>query len=547
MLALPSKPTKKIKIARGPVSLSAPVVIGDSVFVGHEEGEILRLNWPHVDAAWRLPAEGYAPHAAVGEIVLLRSQREGHLRGLRITGEIVWTLAERGWFAVGRDLYCQNQGILQANVSTGAVVGRFDVPGPPFHFQGVCDGVFLLGTNLKGPSDPIRAFDMERHEIVWERKLREEILTAAHGIEDKRTAYFTSHCGSEGRVVFYCGKSLFGFALRENRMLWQRNFNVACSRPVMHKGRVYFWAFALDDNPPDETRLVCLDEATGETVYDRHLAAYGGDFVFRQWAGPGHIEGECIAFATVRSSTGLLTLFRISDGELVWSFTYKAATSEPVLSGQRLLVTAHDGNMLVFEGDAAKPLRKQPLDVRGPGRTGAEIDYRVEAALLTETEGDALAEVVLEPLWEELPDDEWMDAKDLLDRATEGQRRLVAVYQFLNLTMYTEGLEGFFRSGSAPLANLVPDAFEVVGLPEYAYQCRRLLALFPGRRVPEDPDVCAEVLDTIPDAERRRLFEDVGGTLSDLMAARPFEGFCSAYVRAKPEEFVRMQRGGRHG
>jgi outer membrane protein assembly factor BamB len=536
-MQLPSKPSRKLRIARGPVSLSPPLVKNESVFVGYEEGDILRLDGSQLQSVWQIPAEGFGPWSSVGELVLLRSMGSPGFRGVSPTGRIMWTLSgDPGWALCDQHLYSNDgETIIQADATTGEIVAHYAVPGPAFQFLGCCHGIFLLGTGRTRESDPVRAFDVTSGQILWERNLRQEFLAAAEGIEERRTAFYSAHCGSEGRRVVHCAQSLFGFAVRENRILWQRNFDLASVVPKMHEGRVYFWAYSGRERAEGNNVLVCLDEATGETIYELPLATYGGDFAWMQFP-RGSVHVDHMAFGT---RSGLLAVFRLSDGALVWSCKYKTEVYQPVLWDHGLLVTAEDGNLLVFEAKPATPERPQTLDVRGAEKQSPEFDYRVDVSVLQEEHGERLAAVVLDPLWEALPDDKWLDAKELLQRATPGQRMLMSIYQFINWTMYTEGFESFFRSGSAPLANSLPGAFETMGLPGYAYECRKLLALFLNERVPEDPEACSRALDAVPEAERQRVFDEVGEALSRLMDEEHFEGSCSEYVLAHPADFVR--------
>ncbi len=94
---------------------------------------------------------------------------------------------------------------------------------------------------------------------------------------------------------------------------------------------------------------MALDETTGEVVFRTPLAKYGGDFAIHQNAVVGRPSGGYLPFGT---RSGLLALFRLSDGELVGSYKHKTQVYWPVLAGQRLFVTAADGTLLVFEGAA---------------------------------------------------------------------------------------------------------------------------------------------------------------------------------------------------
>jgi len=133
--------------------------------------------------------------------------------------------------------------------------------------------------------------------------------------------------------------------MADGRILWHAPLSLGSNPPVMANGRIYAWTWGKENT--HEQHLVCLDEATGEVIYKNSLAKYGGDFALYQDALVGRPVGDHVAFG---ARSGLLALFRLSDGELVWSYKHKTQVYEPVIAGNRLLVTAADGNLLIFEG-----------------------------------------------------------------------------------------------------------------------------------------------------------------------------------------------------
>jgi outer membrane protein assembly factor BamB len=355
---LPSKPTHKVEVAPPGTLLHAPVPVENGVIVSSWSAEVLCVDWGDLQPSWRQESDRAAAVAAFGDAVILdsfsRSPRRYHAVH-RETGKTLWDFrgdeaqTDRRWNLEkdGRLLSCGRFEIAQADPHTGQLTRRWEVPDSPFQRQWVGSDIVILGSGETIDSDPMRAYDLLTGRVLWSRRLNEELLPQARSL-DPQLPFFVGFAGSDGRAVFAAGKTLFGFAVREQRQLWKRDFNLAASRsPVLHRGRVYFLAFALDDAPRDEVRLVCLDEGTGETLYERPLAAFGPEFARRIQSWPGVIHDGFIVFT--QQDHGLLMMFDLASGDLVWSYKYRAEIYEPVLTARGLIAGADDGNLLIFE------------------------------------------------------------------------------------------------------------------------------------------------------------------------------------------------------
>jgi outer membrane protein assembly factor BamB len=341
---LPATPTQKIRIVGGPVSLPAPVVAGDTVFVGDQHHEIMRIDLPRPDAVWRVPAAGYFPEAAFGEVLVLFSL-VGY-RGMRFSGELTWTLESQGgkrrWGRYGDRFLSFNPGISVADAITGEVIDHHEIRGPLISGVGRCGRILLLGAEKGG--DPTRAYDLTDRRVLWERALTEELRSASMG-RQPLDQFFYMFCGSSGSFVARYARSLFGVSLIDGRVLWHTPLYVGSNPPVTDGGRIYAWTWSTLN--AHEQHLVCLDETTGAVVYKNSLAKYGGEFALYQDALVGRPVAGHLAFGT---RSGLVALFRLSDGELVWSYKNKAQVYWPVIAGNRLLVPTAEGTLLVFEG-----------------------------------------------------------------------------------------------------------------------------------------------------------------------------------------------------
>lgn len=366
MLQLPPGVSQKIRVARGPVSLPTPVAAGDTVFAGYEESEVLRIDLPRTEPLWRLPAAGSAPDACFGEIVLLRGTSS--YRGLRFSGESVWELKDgtggaTGWARFGGSLVSLNPGVFIADATTGTLTDHHEVSGPLIGGARLWGETLLL--NAKDGGDPTRVYDVSARRIVWERNLTNELRALAVGRRPSDELFFP-FCGSERLMVARFAASLFGVALDDGRILWHRHLSTGSNPPVIVNGRIFAWTWGRESS--HEQHLVCLDEATGEVIYKTPLAKYGGDFAFYQDVLVGRPVGDYLAFG---ARSGLLAVFRLSDGELVWSYKYKAQVYWPVIEGHRLLVTSADGNLLVFGGQPTSSRDERQRSDNGGPRGGS--------------------------------------------------------------------------------------------------------------------------------------------------------------------------------
>lgn len=211
-----------------------------------------------------------------------------------------------------------------------------------------CGDLLLLVPVAGG--DPVLVFNVAERRVLWERDLRPEIVPFVQGVADRKSAPAPLYCASPTHGLIMCGKTVFGVSLLDGRILWHRQMWVASLRPMMREERAYLWVWDPDGR---NSRFVCFDVISGESVYDRPLADLGDNFrALEAW--PGSIDGEHIAFGSTRWS-GVVGVFRLSDGALVWSYKHKAEVYEPALVGNFLLVPAGGGKLLVFEGSNGAP------------------------------------------------------------------------------------------------------------------------------------------------------------------------------------------------
>ena len=76
------------------------------------------------------------------------------------------------------------------------------------------------------------------------------------------------------------------------------------------------------------------------TAFERLQEAYGGAL--------------CKSHVVFTSKSGLMAAFRLTDGELVWSYEHRDQLFSPVFEDNRLYATCADGTLVVFEAEGGE-------------------------------------------------------------------------------------------------------------------------------------------------------------------------------------------------
>ncbi len=288
---------------------------------------------------WRVPAEGFEVPSLTVEVLLVANATWTRGRGVSIeAGNTLYTLSANSlWLWRNRWMLMSDEGLVLASAATGQTVEvRAPLPVAPSDagFPRI-DGELML-YQAKGNTEVV-AYDLSRQELLWKRPLRREIaqrfgcdvlMVTLRPMEAQHV--FLAHVQS--RVVVGC-------SLADGSILW--DMAVPFDSPVVpYHDRVY--VMLAQEGRESSPRLVCLDAATGARVYDvlqRELNVMDS-------AGYGSVSEEYIGFGT---QGGLVGLFRLADGDLAWSYRYKAPLYMPAMADDRLFVCADDGNLLIFE------------------------------------------------------------------------------------------------------------------------------------------------------------------------------------------------------
>jgi outer membrane protein assembly factor BamB len=214
-----------------------------------------------------------------------------------------------------------------------------------------------------GPTGRTFAIDLTARRVLWEVRLRAIFLERFGDPCPGGLAFVASR---PGFVVVKTRAHLVSVSLVDGSVRWGLPLSVPYIAPFARDGRIYVWSAPDDwtstrvtiDVASGETlrerlgldasdnHMVIVDEATGTIVVDRALSEYGP--AFRQ---PQKVHGGamCRNHVVFTSSSGLMALFRLSDGELVWQHDLPDHLFSPVFEDNRLYLPTAGGDIVMFE------------------------------------------------------------------------------------------------------------------------------------------------------------------------------------------------------
>jgi outer membrane protein assembly factor BamB len=348
-------------IARGPVVLSTPYVSADAIFTGDADKRVIKLDKNSLKEAWSRKTK-LQLRSGCGDVVLLAYYDE--MQAWSSSGDVIWKRkTSQNYSRRGNRLYFIEPRLEVVDCTTGVVLDAMDCPeGAP---DPVNDDVLLVTDLLN--TDPVRAFHLVERKVLWEKNLVTE-MRDRYGV-DEHGSSIAVEAGGGDRCVLERGGHLFGLSLLDGEFLWKTPVHVPYFGLQVKDGRIYVWTTASAPThtkvtfdlgsgqvsrqhvapASGENRFVIVDEATGEILADRSLVQYGEPFRDHQEPQRGTLCQNHVVFTT---RSGLMAVFRLSDGELVWHHQHRDQLFYPVFENNRLYVACADGSLVVFAADS---------------------------------------------------------------------------------------------------------------------------------------------------------------------------------------------------
>jgi len=347
------------RIARGPVVLSDPHVTASGVFTSDQQKTVVKLDKGSLKELWRRRSQ-LLVFGGLTDLVYVGSGAD--YEAWDDAGALLWKRE------FPRDIYqCQDRlylrddaGIQILDIRTAAVLGRFDCPDG---FPALLEPDALL---LQDPLriDPLRLVDLGARRITWQKDIVSE-MKIRYGIDEAQRIFYCIR-DTQDRVVLVRSGHFFGMSLATGELLWALPMRLPYNVPQVRDGRAYVWT--ANGTPAERTteidlqsgrvgrssrggsaadhRFVIVDTAKGTILLDRPLAGYGSMFRMPHEPRRGTLCRNHIVFTT---DAGLIAVFRLSDGELIWSDSHPDALRYPVFAENRLYVPSDNGTVVMFE------------------------------------------------------------------------------------------------------------------------------------------------------------------------------------------------------
>jgi outer membrane protein assembly factor BamB len=322
--------TAAIRVARGPIVLDTPLVTPTAIFTGESNEFVVKLDKRTHKQAWKKKMMVWL-RSAHGDNILVYAEETDETQLWNGDGRVLWQRPGDEDAFDGR-LYFDTDGRLQiVDVLSGRIVDEFE--SPPGYPHLLHDGI-LLRTNEKGPTDPVQAVDLAARSVRWEQNLIPAIQARLGDPCPRGLSFLATR---PGHVVAKSGAHLVAVSLTDGSLGWGMPISAPYGAHAK-AGRIYVWSA--------DNHLVIVDEDSGAIVVDRALSEYGSTFSRVQEAYGATICRNHILFTT---SSGLMALFRLSDGALVWQHEHGDYLFSPVVDDRRVYVTSAEGNLIVFD------------------------------------------------------------------------------------------------------------------------------------------------------------------------------------------------------
>lgn len=301
-VTLPDKPELlwKIKVPEGVDSTAA--IIGDVIFLGTVDGQVLALSLKDGSTIWKYHTKAVTlkASAAVRDGIVVIGDGEGIIHALDAkTGEKKWTVTTQGEIISSANFTKDGKVLVGSNdenlycldLKTGKEYWKYKIEGPingspgvvegytfvagcdgALHVIKISDGTMLHKVAMGGPSGASAAIDgdklyvgnMERSFLCIDWKKGEVIWE----YEPPRTASFYSSAAiAEGlAVVGSRDRKIHAIHMKTGKEAWlfPTRGRIDCS-PIILGSRVYC--------PSGDGNLYCIDLKTGKKVWQEPLGA----------------------------------------------------------------------------------------------------------------------------------------------------------------------------------------------------------------------------------------------------------------------------------
>lgn len=349
-------------VLQGPELLTDGLVLADHPNVAPRGGTIVKIHKKTLEEIWRRKADLVLGRSAGDRLFLFHADQ---CQVWDASGKLLWKRQYPGGLVPwdGRLLHWTESEVQTVDPKTGDVVERSALEGSWAELvtYAVVGDVFVLGPQMS--TDPLRAFDIRQRRVLWEKSVLSEIRERFR--VDCRSLVLAP--SGLGRFVGTSGTHAYGFSVAEGSPRWMQPLGLHYNMAPIKDERVYAWSTTgssttrttIDMDRGEMTRemtvpvtsrnhFVVIDEARGDIMMDRDLAAEGAPF--DQFQEPGQAT-FCQRHMVYATRSAWIVVFRLSDGEVVWRQQYSNQVFTPAFDDNRLYFPCADGTLVVYEAE----------------------------------------------------------------------------------------------------------------------------------------------------------------------------------------------------
>ena len=349
---------RTVSIVKGHCVLEGPVVGPEVICTGQRRGAIVGLSRTDLRVLWKRESKYLVPKCGNSDTIVLWSLGTGS-EGWNWKGETVWLRDKSARLLLSNERMLEVAGgLLEVDLRTGGTLSRVECPeGKPRAMSG---SILILVAGEKG--EAVRAFDLTARRLLWERDLLKE-MRSLYGADEPHPVLGLAFC-DENRLIATRGGYVFGVSAADGQLTWAKRAEIPYVSPQVVDGRVYLWTspagarkalidvdagtVTRDAVPSTGGRLVILDARTGDTLSDLDLTKLGSEFAVSQEPQEGTLGKRHIAFST---RGGLLAVFRLADGELVFKHQHTDPLFPPAIVDREIYAVGGDGSLTVFQSE----------------------------------------------------------------------------------------------------------------------------------------------------------------------------------------------------
>ena len=317
---------------------STPVIMGEQVYVGTVQGDLLCLNLVDGKEVWKyqslpnakpneLPPAFMAPIAVTDALVFAGDQEGGFHAINRLTGEKVWRVEDGGEIVGGPNLYKDrvlfgsHKGQLTClDQATGKELWKYDTGGP-INGTPTIAGQYTFSTNCQAPF--LKVVDIETGKEFKDVKIDARLI-ASTAVRDG-ILYFGTEIGAVYALNWQTGELVWTYANPDRDQQIDSSPAVSQDKVVIGHG---------------DKQLHAIDRQTGKGLWTIPTRA-------KIDASPV-IAGDKVI---VGSNDKQLYLVRLSDGEVLWKHNAgQTIRGSAAVSGDKFVVGSDNsgGKIMCF-------------------------------------------------------------------------------------------------------------------------------------------------------------------------------------------------------